>query len=296
MIEPKVGVIIVNYNGWEMTDKCLQSLIKANFRNLEVLVVDNHSKDQSVAHIQKDFPSVKLIKSQQNLGFGGGNNLGFDYFKTKQIDYYFLLNNDATVNSKTISTMVEYLSKHPKVDLINPKIYQTSNHKIWFEGGKMRWWLAQPRHQPTEHPDWLTGAALMIRREVVEKIGKFDARFFLYLEDVDYSLRAKEAGFQLALVSQASADHEVSQSTGGTGKPFSTYFEIRNNLLLIRKHYQWWLRPLIYFTFSLVILKRIINIIFTSNDKKSMLSAIWRAKIDFLKSKFGRQNHEFIKK
>ncbi|MFH1610428.1 MAG: glycosyltransferase family 2 protein [Patescibacteria group bacterium] len=212
--QPKISIIIVNYNGQDFLSDCLESVLKSNYPNFEVIFVDNNSNDDSINIVNK-FSEVKIIKNNKNLGFARANNIGI---KQASGDAYFLLNNDTIINPELVTVLSKELFSSEQIGIVGPKIYflkqneKPENQKtIWFAGGKINWKTAKSWHigkdkddsdykDQKKEVDFITGCALMIKKEVVSKIGLLEKKFFAYYEDADWCQRAKKAGYKVVYV------------------------------------------------------------------------------------------------
>ena len=239
----KVFVVILNYCVAELTIKSALSVKKSTYKNTEIIVVDNNSGDE-IGEKLKDFPEVEFIPSKENLGYSGGNNLGIKKALLNGADYIFILNSDATVESGAIASLVEEAEKGAG-ELIGPKILFTESKTIWYAGGIFDRNNVIGKHRgvdekdegqydKTEETDYITGAALFVKRDVFEKIGLLDEKYFLYYEDSDFCFRAKRAGFKVLFVPKALVYHENAQSTG-LGSPLQDYYITRNRMLFASK-------------------------------------------------------------
>lgn len=241
----QVAILILNYNGKEDTLECLKSLQKITVSS-EIIVVDNHSHDGSVKAIRAAFPHVTLIESKENLGFAGGNNLGFSYIFQTQAEYIFLLNNDTTVDLKLLEEFIKAAKKNPKAGIFGAKIVNYSHPEIvdhcggfWNQNraeffsshkGKLSKDITKP-----EIVDYVCGCALFMKREVLEALKGFEPKFFLLWEESDFCSRAKKEGFQVHTVPTAIVYHKISASFTG-GKPHMHYFWWRNRLLWVYRN------------------------------------------------------------
>jgi GT2 family glycosyltransferase len=245
---PKIAIIVVNWNGKNDTLACLESLVKLTYSNFEVIVIDNGSKDGSPVAIKKQFPGFFLIENTENLGFAEGNNIGMRKALQHGANMVLLLNNDTVVAIDILDRFTEMFDTHPEAGILGAKIHlfdqkQTLDHLggMWnrktgtFElVGKHRR-EAELQWQKSQELDYVCGAGLIIRRNVIETIGYLDPRFFLIWEESDYCFRARRAGFKILTCPQARLWHKASASFVG-GKPHSTYFWWRNRLLWIEKN------------------------------------------------------------
>jgi GT2 family glycosyltransferase len=241
---PKVFVIVLNYNGKDCLSQCLNSVYQSDYPNFEVIVVDNASTDGSFEEARQKFQSANLIRNNANLGFAAGNNIGIRYALEKFGDYVFLLNNDAILESETLSKLVAQAEKN-RLSISSPLIYK--NDKIWFEGGKILWLMMRAIHKKIKTSlnkpfatEYVTGCAMLINKKVFQAIGLFDEKFFLYYEDADFCTRAKRKGFDSYIIPSAKVIHrEVSDSEN----PAKLYWLVLSGLIFFQKNTPWILRP-----------------------------------------------------
>lgn len=253
----KVFVIIVNWNGKKDTQTCLSSLanIEKQKVDLNVIVVDNGSADDSVPSIRKKFPWATVLETGKNLGFTGGNNVGITYARQHQADFVWLLNNDTFVDSHVLDILRAFWD--PKVGICGSKIYFAAGHEFhhdrykekdrgkvfWYAGGLIDWDNMYASHRGVDEVDegqydkeeetqFITGCSMMIKRSVFDRIGMLDDRFYLYLEDLDFCLRAKKVGFTLRYVPSSVLWHVNAGSSTRPGNPLQQYYQTRNRLLL----------------------------------------------------------------
>lgn len=260
----KILVSLVNFNGTKDTIACLDFLEKVKIQNfsLSVVVVDNASKDDSVLSIKKyvsskQNKSIKLIESKENLGFAGGQNLGIKYGMENVIDYFVILNNDVILNENFLIELLKTFDREKNCGIVSPKIYFAKGYEfhkdlrykevdlgnvIWYAGGKMDWKNVLASHvgvdevdtgqfDKLEQTDFASGCCEMIKKEVFEKVGLFDEKYFLYYEDNDLSQRAKRFGFDIYYQPSAILWHKNAGSTGGSGSALQDYYITRNRLL-----------------------------------------------------------------
>ena len=246
---PRVAVVILSYNGRDLTLACIESLRASDWPETEILVVDNHSEDDSVAAIRREAPEVTLIENSTNLGFPGGCNVGIRHALKGGCDYVFLLNNDATVAPDCIRRLVEAAEDEGATRILCPLVYYADPpDQIWYAGSD--WDPARIYNGAYHgrgqqdigqfdgvHPTGVaTGAAVLIAREVFEKIGLLEESLFLQAEDVEYSARATRAGFGVSVVSGAKVWHHVSAASGGEFSPVLSYYCLRNGLHISRRY------------------------------------------------------------
>ncbi|MBU1000667.1 glycosyltransferase [Patescibacteria group bacterium] len=261
----KIAIVTVNYNGKKDTLEFLESLRKLNvadpfFGNgnceLKVVIVDNASSDGSVFAIHQSFPKVDVLQTGGNLGFSGGYNKGLDYANIWGADYFLLINNDSLIKDPNlIVELVKTAESDPKIGLVSPKIYfaagfefhkqrygeKDSGKVIWYGGGRFDWdnigsihrgidEVDKGQYDKTEEMEIISGACVLIKKEVIEKIGMFDEKYFLYFEDSDFVKRARNSGFKTFYSGQAAIYHKVSRSTG-IGSKITDYYHTRNRLI-----------------------------------------------------------------
>lgn len=224
---PLVYVIILNWNGEEDTLQCLRSLQEMDYPRYHALVVDNASEDGSPEAIRAAFPAVELLVNPRNLGFAAGNNEGIRHALQRGADYVFLLNNDTLVERTVLAELVRACQADPQVGLASPKVCYLDRPRVIYYAGARRGWLPLlPRligtgeedhgqYPQVQEVDYVWGQAMFIRRGALERVGLLDPRFFMYYEDIDYCLRAKQAGYKIVCVPAAAVWHKVAAGTGG---------------------------------------------------------------------------------
>lgn len=230
--KPTVFCIIVNWNGWADTLRCLDSLSQSHYRNLTILVVDNGSTNDSVARIRNAYPDLELIESPANLGFGSGNNLGIRKALERAADYVWLLNNDTIVEANTLTEMVLTAESHPELGQIGSVLYyaHAPNKVQAWGGGHINLWMGTSRHycEPVDWKrlDFITAASVLIPSKVFRQVGLFDERYFMYWEDTDLSFRIREAGWKLGVAKNATLLHKEGASSRSKSPQFDRYITI----------------------------------------------------------------------
>lgn len=251
---PLVYIVVLTWNGKTDTIECLNSLKKIDYPNYKILVVDNASEDGTSEIVRSEFPEIELIINKENLRFAGGNNVGIYYSLQRKSDYILLLNNDTIVDRSFLSQLIESAETNPKIGIVGPKIYFYSEPKrIWYAGGKIEWWkgwishvgireIDNGKYETVRETDFITGCCMLIKREVVESIGKLDERYYIYGEDVDYCIRAKAVGYNILFQPKAIIWHKLSVSTGGHLSWFKNWNKLKSQIkIMIRfaKFYHW---------------------------------------------------------
>jgi GT2 family glycosyltransferase len=246
---PSVAVIILNWNGKENTCECLESVEKLDYLNYQVIVADNGSKDDSVDVIKQKFPHILIIENGANLGYAEGNNRAIVYAVERDFEYVLLLNNDAIVDPQLIDSFISATTQNPQAGVFGAKIYYLSEpQKIWFAGGKILPELITHHEgfgeiddrlawEEVRSIDYACGCALLVKSEVIKKIGALESKFFLMWEETDFCYRARAAGFECLFVPKALVWHKISASfKGGDEGHLQNYFMVRNRLLWIERN------------------------------------------------------------
>ncbi len=256
MKKTTLGIITINYNRLDDTLELLESLSKAIIPKgltVKIYVIDNNSIDKPNAVIHKKFPTVNIINTDTNLGFTGGNNLGINRGLSDSCNYLVLINNDCFVGKDFYEKILASPISDPKVGIVSGLIYFAPGFEfekgylkkdlgkvIWYGGGFFDWANVLGSHRfvnqvddgklQTSGTDFVSGALLITKSDVIKKIGLFDDRYFLYLEDADLCRRVKLAGFQLMFDPRIKIWHKVAGSSG-IGSPLNDYYITRNRLL-----------------------------------------------------------------
>ena len=252
-VDKSVSIIIPSWNTRELLRQCLKSLI-SNFQfpisNFEIIVVDNGSTDGSPTMVAKEFPQARLIKNKKNLGFGAANNQGM---KTATGDYLLLLNSDTVVGKDAPLKMATFLAENPQVGAVGCRLLN-SDGSLQSSAGPfpslgvvfvMLFWehwlknLVRSSFKKTIEVDWVMGAALMVRREVIKKVGLMDEGIFMYMDEVEWCYRIKKAGFKVMFYPGAEIVHLFGGSSQ-TGRKDPILNIYRGLLYFYRKHYPSW--------------------------------------------------------
>ncbi len=226
-MNPLVYIIMLNWNGKELTLDCLKSLAKIQYDNSKVLVVDNGSTDDSVKVTKQNYPNVEILQLENNIGYAAGNNVGFEHINNKNPEYAIFLNNDTIVDPNFIEPLVKPLMENSEIYQTVPKIfYADKPNKIWYAGGKVNKWFGLVCHEGirkfdsesfnnSKLTDYATGCCFCIRTEDYAEFGGFDTSFPMYGEDVDLSLRIIAKGKGILYEPNSIIWHKVSASVGG---------------------------------------------------------------------------------
>ena len=251
-----VFISILTYNDNKSTLECLDSLedLEKDKIDLNVVVVDNASIEKFTS--KKDYKNFNLtiLRNEENLGFSGGHNIGIKYAIQKKADYVVILNNDVIVEKNLIKNLLQAFSD--RIGIVSPKIYFAKGHEfhekrykefekgnvIWYAGAKMDWDNIIGKHVGVDEVDngqydkqketeLATGCCMMVKKEVFEKIGLLDNKYFLYYEDADFSIKAKKSDFRILFEPENVLWHKNAASTGGSGSELQDYYISRNRML-----------------------------------------------------------------
>jgi GT2 family glycosyltransferase len=244
---PKITSIVVNWNLRDETIRCLTSLEMSKYP-CRTIVIDNGSSDGSAETIRETFPTIEIISLPTNIGFARACNIGIQQIlRERQDDFVFLLNNDATIHPLTLTKLIQSALTNPRAGIFGPKVfYRHPPQKIWYAGASRRRGVLAAvtpgrnesdcgQFDKVSAVDYVFGAAMFIRMSVFEKIGMFDDRFFLYLEDLDFCLRAQLSGCSLLFVPDAHVYHIGSASTSHNLR-FRRYHQVNSSILFLQKH------------------------------------------------------------
>jgi GT2 family glycosyltransferase len=242
---PLVSIITINYNHPEITCALLRSLRNITYPSVEIIVLDNDSREDSPAIIVESFPEIIFIQSEKNLGFAGGNNLAVRRAKG---DYILFLNNDTEVVPGFLEPLVAKLEAHKTIGAVSPKIkYFNSPDTIQYSGqadinpytirsyGYGYGSKDSGQFDMDTPTSFVHGAAMMLPREVIFKVGLMAECYFLYYEELDWGARIRKNGYELWYVYNSTVYHKESMSTGKFS-PFKTYYMNRSRLLYLRRN------------------------------------------------------------
>ncbi|MDS0526653.1 glycosyltransferase family 2 protein [Clostridium sp. SHJSY1] len=290
--EPLVYIIIVNYNGYQDTIECVNSLKKITYNNIEIIVVDNASTNNSYNLLDTELDNCTILKSNSNNGFSAGNNIGIKYALEKKAEYILLLNNDTIVDKNFLNPLIEAMSDS-LVGISAGKIYYYDRKKvIWSAGGYLNRLKALGCHYGMNSPDlqkfnikrevsFLTGCCQLIRSSIFDEIGLYDEDYFLYLEDADYCLKVLKSGYKMIYEPKSVIYHKVSSSVEEFSEMYLYYFT-RNRLMFMNKiEYRVGIKfiSLTYFIFT-----RLISILKYRQKSKAILRGIE----DYYDNKIGK--------
>ncbi len=272
MTDPKICILVLNWNGAGDTIECVASLKKVTYINAMPVVIDNGSSDNSVKHISEAHSDVHIIELESNLLYGGGNNAGLQWAEDHDFDYVVFLNNDTTVAPDFLEPLLAEFNGSEMVGMAAPLMcYYDTPDLIWYGGGYVNLWTGIVEHRSirkkienielkTIKTDYVTGCCLMMPTKLAVELGGFDLSFKMYAEDVDLSLRTRTAGYNLIFVPTSKIYHKVSASVGGQ---FSLNKFVRKGTGLVRlisRHAAWYQVPTIIISQFLFILYKVFTI------------------------------------
>lgn len=304
MNNPKVAVVILNWNGLKYLRDFLPSVLASTYPNLEIIVGDNGSSDDSVKMVRENFPSVVILENDQNYGFTGGYNR---ILSRVEAVYYILLNSDVEVTPGWIEPVIRLMEKDPLIAAAAPKI-KSYHQKTHFEHagaaggfidrhgfpfcrGRIFYELEEDYGQYEQSGEvfWASGASLFIKSNYWIASGGFDERFFAHMEEIDLCWRLKNQGFKV-MYCAASTVYHVGGGTLDVENPYKTYLNFRNNLLLIKKNLPWFRATIVIairFFLDLLALLR-----FLSEGKRKDAWAVSKAHRNFFRSLFISSNKQ----
>jgi GT2 family glycosyltransferase len=236
----RLVAVVLSYNGRDDTLAALESL-----RGIQTVVVDNGSTDGSADAVAEQFPDVELVRAGVNLGFAGGNNVGVRRALDRGADWVLLVNNDALVEPGLVDALATAAAARPDAGVLACKVLFAESDRLWYAGAGFDSILGRSRHAGFGDPDApgelgdtgrATGAAMAVSRAAIDAAGLLDEELFLYAEDVEWSLRIREAGFAVVYVPEARVRHRVSSAAGGAGSPTTNYYETRNMLAVVERY------------------------------------------------------------
>ncbi len=251
IVNSKVSVIIVNWKKYDFTLKCIDSVLNSSFKNFKIILIDNEYQKGVFDELKKN-EKIHIIKNEKNEGFARANNQGIKYSIKNGFDYVLLLNNDTVIKNDLFDLLIKQsITLNQKI--IQPLILNYDGTKIWNAGGKINNFFGtfetlkkgksfKNFKSNRNFTEWFTGCCVLIKSEIFNYIGYFDERFFAYYEDIDFSIRLKKMGYSVALMTDSYLQHYESASSKSIDKsegnlsPYVHYLNIRNHILILKKH------------------------------------------------------------
>jgi GT2 family glycosyltransferase len=297
MSAPLVISVILNTNRRDDTLNCLASITQSSYPNQRVIVLDNTSSDGSVAAIRAEHPQVEIIGLTENLGYAGNNNIGIAAAMEVGADWIFVLNEDIVLDPACLQRMIAVASADPQIGMLGPMVYHASEPTVIQSAGGClnRLWEAHHIGQNeadcgqfvgSHEVEWVSGCAILVRRELIAQVGSIDVRFFYYWEETEWCVRARRHGWKIVHVPEAKIWHKGVQRNYQP-KPSVSYYNTRNRLLLMAKHgaplvsraYAWsqMIRTLVSFTLRP-----------KWRTQRGHRDAIWHGMRDYLRGRWGK--------
>jgi len=243
--KPLISVITLNYNQIKVTCEFLDSMRKITYPNYEIILVDNASVENPTDLIKSKYPEIILIVAEKNFGFTGGNNLGILNAKG---DFYFIVNNDTEVTSDLLEQMIEPFFRDPSIGMVSPKIKYFSNPQLIQYAGfsevnpftgrgksKNEAKIDNGQYDKAGYTAYAHGAAMLVKKEVVEKVGMLPEHFFIYYEELDWSAHIRRAGYKIFYQPTGVIYHKES-ITMGKESALKAYYHTRNRILFMRRN------------------------------------------------------------
>jgi GT2 family glycosyltransferase len=297
-MNPKISTIILNWNNFKDTKECIESLKQSGIPFFKIIVIDNGSSDNSADLLEKEYKNISeiiFIRNGKNLGFASGVNIGIKLALEINSDYVFLINNDALIKSDTIIELLSVFN-FDNVGISGPRIFfYNEPQKIWQGGGYFSYLKAgvkvpeKNKFENTEKLEkkevsFLTGCAMLIKKDVFEKVGLFDEKFFFYTEDLDLCLRALRGGFKIMYVPSSKVYHKIEGISKSRTSPFVFYNLSRSFIIFIWKNFSFFYFLYgIFLHFFIYTLYRFLQLAIGSRDIKSIF-AWFKGTMDGIKS------------
>jgi GT2 family glycosyltransferase len=301
-----ISIIIVNWNGRKWLKNCFDSIYQQTYKNLEIILVDNNSSDNSVSYIRKNYPKIKIILNDKNYGFAKGNNLGL---KVAKGDYYFLINNDTYIKDvDLISKLISFLEKKPEVSLVQPQIRLLENPQkidvcgsFWtnttllYHFGYHKF-IKYKKYNQSFPVFSVKGAAMLIRKDIVNKIGLFDEKFWCYYEETDFCHRVWLSGGECWYFPETYLLH----AEGGTSINFDNYFlqyhSFKNKIRSFIKNFEGINLIIVLFKFFIIsIIFILLNLAKLKFRVSLSIIKAWLWNIYFIKNTIRNKTHKIKK-
>lgn len=247
----KISIILLNYNGFNDTRDCINSIITKQENNkqfmYDVIVVDNNSSDDSVIKLKK-MNCIKLIESKYNGGFAYGNNIGIKYALENGADYVFLLNNDTIITKDCILKLYSKIKKQKDIGILSSRVMFYDNRDlINYYDGKINWLkgtavikdkgkVYKDKGKNFIYTNFMTGCCMLIKKDVFNNVGLLPEEYFMYYEDVDFCVQVNKMGYKMGVCLDSVVYHKESSSSGGYESPFAIQWNTRNRLIFINKY------------------------------------------------------------
>jgi len=246
---PKISVVTLNWNRKHDTEECINALLRMSYQNFDIVVVDNGSEDASIDYLNEKFGHrIHIVANEKNLGYADGFNSGINYAMKQGAEYLFILNNDTRVHREALSELVKNAESDPKIGFVSGKVYHYNRPNVIQTVGKLSDTVTlvgahvganemdEGQHDEIRDYEFIDDVFLLVRREVIEKVGGYDSNFFLYFEEADWCVRVRRAGYRIVYTPHAKIWHKGSMSTGGGTNPINVFWISRNRYLFIKRN------------------------------------------------------------
>lgn len=299
----KIGIVLLHYIDKKLTGQCLVSVKKLKKKDFELeVVIVNNNPQEDLTDLKKKFQDFLFLEAEKNLGFTGGNNLGIKKALGDGANFVFLVNNDALLDKDLLVQLFKLASLDNQIGILGPKIYFAPGYEfhkerykptergkvIWYAGGKIDWENVLSSHQGVDEvdkgqydkqaeTDFVSGCAMLVRKEVFEKVGLLDERYFLYLEDLEFCQRAKRAGFKIVYAPKTKLWH-LNAASSEVGGSLHDYYSTRNRMLFGMKYASW--------RTKLALFRESLRLLFTGRQWQRIGIR------DFYLGKFGKGSYE----
>lgn len=243
---PRVYTIVLNFMRSDDTLRCVESLRQSTYRNQFLVVVDNGSGDEAWEMLERGIGPAPIIRSDDNLGYAGGNNLGIRHALDRDADYLWILNPDTLVEPESLEHLVRTMSRFPEAGIVGSRLVREDDGTtVLFNGGTIDWEqggkpvlpdMGKPEKEAATTVtsiDYASGASMLVRRQLFDEIGLLPEHYFLYFEETDFNVRAGRAGWKVLLEPRSRVLH-FRRSWAAVPAPYYVYYFVRNRLLFGR--------------------------------------------------------------
>jgi len=296
MLQPLLFVIVLSNNRLEDTSACLDSLLKNDYGNFKILLLENVSMQDSVAELQSTYPQIQVVLLPENLGYAGNNNIGIESALDQGAEWVLVLNNDTVLDPSCLSSLIETGEQDSKNGILGPLVYHFDEPNVIQSAGGMlgRYWggihlgineLDCGQFNSVKEVDWISGCAILVRRGLIEQAGALDPDYFLYWEETEWCIRANRSGWKILHVPNAKIWHKGVKRNFDP-RPYVTYYMTRNYLFTLAKHKAPFQTRLYAFG---EILKTLLSWSIKPRwkNKRDHRHAMWRGMVDFLHHRMG---------